>query len=369
MTSLRKRIASAVAILTAATAIGACGGGEPEPLSVSEVAAQSQSGTLLLVGKSSGVQASSGASGIQYTCSAWLYDAEAGLVVTNAHCIGAPQIQVGQDSTSLQAASVVAVDNAHDLAVVRTGAIAGAEELPVADAAPVQGDAVYALGYPSNGKPNGLTTPYQASEGTVSATEGVQVQVSYDAFASFWESVGVQNDNAGVVLNDLVQTTAATTHGGSGGPVVNDAGEVVGVTVAGSTEGEQNDAVSHETLTTALPALAEGTSTAYLGLSLSAVPTEAAQLYGVDGFLLVGSIVRNSPIDQQTDQARLLSLATRRGLFLAVVEVNGQPVETQQQLVNELSTITSGQEVRLTEFAIDFRGNSVKVGVVSFTAP
>ena len=367
---MRKFIALLVALTCLVGLVAGCGGGD-DSKSQEEIASESQDATLLLVGRAKGVDPGTGASGIQYSCSAWVYDAAEGLVVTNAHCATAAVIQVGPDSTQLQAASVVAVDNRDDLAVVRTTPQPEGAELPLADTPPAQGETVYTLGYPSNGKANQLATPYQASEGTVTADSGVQLNVAYDAFAALWASYRLQNDNSSVVLNDLVQTSASTTHGGSGGPVLNDDGEVVGVTVAGTSEGNVNDAISLETLNEVLPGLVEGESISYIGMTLSAVPTAISEYFKADtGFLLISAITKNSPVDQQTDQTSLLAEASRKGYLLAITKVNGQNVETQQQLVNALANVTSGQEVRLTEYAIRIEDRAViPFGTVAFTAP
>jgi S1-C subfamily serine protease len=369
---LKKLFLSIALIATAGTIFGGCLLGGSGEKSFEEITADGETSTLLVVGRAKGVDPASlkTAGGVLYSCSGWVYDAEEDLIVTNAHCAQAPRVEVGLNSQELVEASVVAVNNRDDLAVLRAD-VPDTTELAVADATPEQGEEAYVLGFPGNGKPNGLQTPYQAQEGTVTATDGVQARVGYDWFEIMWTNeFGIQNDNSGVTLDNLIQTSAATTGGGSGGPVVNNEGEVIGVTVAGSSEGNQNANVSVETLNEVLPTMVEGESIAYVGLNLSAVPTEYANLFGVDGFAIVGSITEDSPVDQQTDQASLLKQATNQGLLLAVTEINGQPVETQEQIINVLEGIQSGEEVKLTQFAVGFRASDVaEVGSVRFTAP
>lgn len=347
--------------------ISACGSSSK---SSEEIASENHPSTLLVVGKAQGIDAATlSQGGVLYSCSGWVYNAEENLVVTNAHCVSAPKVLVGESSTELVPATLVAVDNEDDVAVLRvTGLSDSATEIPLADES-TQGEAAFVLGYPGNGKPNQLQTPYQVQEGTVTATSGVQAQVDYDGFYQLWSQLGVVNDNAGITLQNLTQTSASTTHGGSGGPVVNDQGEIIGMTVAGSSEGNQNDAVGLTTLQDVLPELASGQSIAYLGVTLSAVPDEFANLYGVDGFLLVGSVIPNSPIDQQTDQRVLLQKATKLGLFLAVTTINGQTVTTQEELINLLDQVSSGEQVKIHEYGVDLKGNPTDLGTVTFTAP
>lgn len=128
----------------------------------------------------------------------------AGYIITNNHVVeGAKDIQVELHDGTTYAASVVGTDTLTDLAVIRADAqgldfatLGSSDQLAV-------GEWVVAIG-------NALGEGISASQGIVS-----RLDVSI--------SVG------GSTLRDLIQTTAAINPGNSGGPLVNMAGEVIGI--------------------------------------------------------------------------------------------------------------------------------------------
>jgi len=146
---------------------------------------------------------------------------KAGHIVTNYHVIqGAQQIQVsfsGQDEIS---ATVVGKDPSTDMAVLKIDAHARALTpltLGNSDAVTV-GDPVYAIGNPF-GFTRTLTT------GVVSA---VQRQI--------------EAPNT-LKIDHAIQTDAAINHGNSGGPLIDAAGRVIGVTsqISTGTTGQQGN--------------------------------------------------------------------------------------------------------------------------------
>src|SRR5215211_5224701 len=156
-------------------------------------------------------------------------------------------------------ADVVGQDKSTDLALLKIDA-GGAKLTPLklADSSKVQiGDATFAIGNPF-GLEDTLTT------GVVSATER---QISApDGFS----------------INGVLQTDAALNPGNSGGPLLNDRGEVIGVnsqiesssSANGSSEGSNTGvgfAIPSNTVRKVIAALQEGgeVSHAYLGVSTS----------------------------------------------------------------------------------------------------
>lgn len=361
--------AAVAAAMVLVIVVGACGGGGggSTTMSQQDIAAKSEPAVQLLVGNYPGDSPGSS----RYSCSSWA-DENLGhdLVVTDAHCVIAPQLTVGGVP-----AGIVGVDNLHDIAVLSVPGSSAKGSLDLGSTAPVIGDKVYTLGYPSNGTET--DPPYQVTAGDVSAVEGVTLQVSTDVFDSLWEDLEVANDNAAITLSNLMQSTSETTSGGSGGPVLNEAGKVVGMTETGTGEASQNDATSLATLRAELPKLAAGTNTAYTGVNMSAVPSayvNAQQKTGLNypGLAFIYSVQPDSPADQKFDLARTVRQdAGKYGTYVSVLSVNGQEFTTQQDLVNQLSTITKGQEVRmhLFETELDPHGFYDDLGTFRFTMP
>jgi len=135
------------------------------------------------------VRVTATACGLGVEGSGWV--ARAHLVVTAAHVVaGAKGIEVnGRRATSL------VVDRKQDVAVLRVPGLAGAP-LPLVD--PRAGDPVAILGYPDNG-------PFDARPGRIGSTADVLVQGK---------------------LREVTALSGIVRHGNSGGPAVNESGEV-----------------------------------------------------------------------------------------------------------------------------------------------
>jgi tetratricopeptide (TPR) repeat protein len=160
----------------------------------------------------------------------WLLDRDRRLVVTNHHVVGRaevvqvvfPSYEKGKvvaershyrDGAKPVRGTVVDSDPARDLALVELDAVpAEAAALPLAADSPDPGERVHSVGNPS------------ASEALWVYTSGTVRQVYRKEFL-----VGDQP-----VAARVVETQSPINPGDSGGPVVNDAGQVVGVTAARS---------------------------------------------------------------------------------------------------------------------------------------
>jgi len=133
-----------------------------------------------------------------------------GLIATNAHVVsGADRITVLIHDGTSATASVVGSDPEHDLAVVRIDrnglpalTLNASSALRVGDLVIAAGNALNLVGNPS------------ITRGIISALD--RDIVLYD----------------GTILSGLIQTDAAISSGDSGGPLLNDRGEVIGITTA-----------------------------------------------------------------------------------------------------------------------------------------
>lgn len=122
-----------------------------------------------------------------------------GLMVTNYHVVeGGYYFQISENDTHFSAVNVVAFDRHADLAIVRVPGRQGATLTLAGDALPPIGAKVFAIG-----SPKGLTNTL--TEGLVSAHRDVSPRLR------------------------MIQTSAAISGGSSGGPLINEQGEVVGV--------------------------------------------------------------------------------------------------------------------------------------------
>lgn len=144
-----------------------------------------------------------------------------GLIVTNNHVVadaaGGGRITVQLSDGRTVAARVVGTDQATDLAVVRAQGVSGLKAATLGDSDALEvGDTVLAVG-------NSLGLEGSVTAGIVSALH---------------RSVGTAG--SGGALGDAIQTDASINPGNSGGPLVNAAGQVVGITTANASVSEQS---------------------------------------------------------------------------------------------------------------------------------
>jgi serine protease Do len=141
--------------------------------------------------------------------SGWIMDAN-GTIVTNNHVIaGATTITVTTSDGKTFPAQVINADPVTDLALIKIN-VTQLQSMKIGDASKLRsGDWVLAVGNPLG---EGIT----ATQGIVSRL-GVSVPVSSTQ-----------------TYNNLIETTAPINPGNSGGPLINMAGEVIGITTLGA---------------------------------------------------------------------------------------------------------------------------------------
>ncbi len=147
------------------------------------------------------------------TGSGFIFDAN-GWILTNRHVVeGAQQIQVILADSRTFTGTVYGIDTLTDLAIVKVDAT-GLPTAPIGTSADLeQGQLAIAIGNPLGTFQNTVTT------GVVS---GLGRQIT----------AGDVSQTSSERLNNLVQTDAAINPGNSGGPLVNSAGQVIGVNTA-----------------------------------------------------------------------------------------------------------------------------------------
>lgn len=322
--SVRRATALAlVAALIAAGAIVAAVTGvfsadpPPQPTPVSQVIAGAAPSTVRVLAKIEGFSASSG--------TGWVYDAEQGLIVTNAHVLG-DQGNPGLVSyravvdDRLRPATLYANSPCSDLAVLQVDDTAGLESLPLGSQSELaQGDLVSAVGYPGNELTNFSETPLQSTTGTVSVVEESLQSRSEAAF---------RNPDARLYPN-LIQTDTAINSGNSGGPLIDADGRLVGVNTLTTlrTQG-QGFAIGVDLFKEQAPTLEQGDSLGYLGFDFSANGQA----------LIVNNAVEGSAAADEGFGRRTV----------AVTAIDGQPVRTRKEYCRVVEGAESGDEATVS---------------------
>ncbi len=193
---------------------------------------------------------------------------EDGYILTNKHVIdGASKISVVlDDGTTYEGAEVVAVDPLNDVAFVKIKDVSGLKPATLGDSKTVTvGQQVITIG-------NALGL-YQntVASGIVSGTG--RSLTATDSTGSMAEK-----------LSDMIQTDAAINSGNSGGPLVNAAGEVIGINTATSSSAENvGFAIPIASVKGMLSQLIESgkASRAYIGVYSSQITSDMAKQYNL----------------------------------------------------------------------------------------
>src|SRR5213594_245841 len=248
------------------------------------------------------------------TGSGFVIDAS-GLIVTNAHVIeGAAAIQVRLADGKRFQAQVVGRDNRVDLALVKIEGATGLTPLPLGDSNRLRvGEFVLALG-----NPFGLDQ--SVSFGIVSR-KGAPLTVAAPGF-------------------DFIQTDAAINPGNSGGPLVNMAGQVIGVNSMAARNGSIGFAIPSNLVKLLVPQLASKGKIewGWLGVSIAEVTDEDVprlKLRDARGVLVRG-VMPGEPAAVGGVKADDV-----------LVAVDGTPLEGPRDLQRVVSSTPVGKRVRL----------------------
>jgi S1-C subfamily serine protease len=267
--------------------------------------------------------------------SGFVYDAE-GHIVTNQHVVdGADTVSVRFWDGSTYDGTVVGSDPSTDLAVVKVDAPANvlqALALGNSDDLTV-GEPVVALG-----SPFGL-------EGTV--TSGI--------VSALHRQMTAPNN---FTINDSIQTDAAINHGNSGGPLVNGAGEVVGVNAQIESESGGSDgigfAIPSKTIESIVPQIiADGSvEHAYLGVGVTEINQSVADELGLPAGVELTDVRDGGPAAEAGLQAAEGS-ATVDGQSYptggdVITAVDGKAIKTGAELQNAVDAKKPGDSISIT---------------------
>jgi serine protease Do len=143
-------------------------------------------------------------------------------------------------------------------------------------------------------------------------------------------------------FENFIQTDAAINFGNSGGPLLNIAGEVVGINTAIRGGGAQGIgfATPINTAKTLLPQLKTGKVTrGYLGMTIADVTDEYREAFGLPEAR--GAVVQQVEPGKPADKAGI-----RHGDV--VVEIDGKPIRNNRELIDYISYLPVGSTVKIT---------------------
>lgn len=217
-----------------------------------------------------------------------------GYILTNKHVIdGASSISVVlDDGTTYEDVEVAAVDSLNDIAFLKIKDVSGLTSAALGDSKTIKvGQQVIAIGNALGEYQNTVTS------GVVSGTG--RSLTATDSSGSMSEK-----------LSDMIQTDAAINSGNSGGPLINAAGQVIGVNTANSYSAENMGfAIPIAAVKGMLSQLVEKgeASRAYIGVYSTEITSDLAKQYNLPvsyGAYLYASggnysaVVSGSPADK-----------------------------------------------------------------------
>jgi putative serine protease PepD len=281
-----------------------------------------------------------------------------GDIVTNDHVVdGATEVRVGFSGGGTYPARVLGTDPSTDLALIRVDAPAAAlHPLKLVDTPAQVGDTVYAIG-----NPFGLERTMTA--GIVSAV-----------------GRAIQAPN-GLAIENAIQTDAAVNHGNSGGPLIDRAGDVIGVNSQIETGGTSQGNVG---VGFAVPSATVRTVTAellstghaehpYLGVEVQTIdPAVASVARGVpERGVLVSRVTQGGPAAKAGIVGGNEELVVQGEQVVvggdAIVAIDGKPIDSSDALAALVAQHRPGDQVVL-RVVRDGTARSVTVTVGSAPA-
>ena len=190
-----------------------------------------------------------------------------GYILTNKHVVeGANKVNVIlDDGTTYENVKIVGVDPANDVAFIKVDGVSNLPAVTLGDSKTMNiGQQVIAIGNALGQFQNTVT------EGIVSGLN--RSITASDSTGSAYES-----------LTDLIQTDAAINSGNSGGPLVNAAGQVVGLNVATSSADNIGFAIPISSVKGMLKkVISEGKAErAYIGVNYVTITPDVAKTYNL----------------------------------------------------------------------------------------
>jgi putative serine protease PepD len=273
------------------------------------------------------------------TGSGFLIDHD-GHVLTNAHVVqGAKRVEVQLGDGAAQTAQIVGTDVSSDVALLKVDNTDGVQPLPLGDSSRVQvGDPVVAIG-----NPFGLDRT--VTSGIVSALQR-QIQAPN-----------------GFSISDVIQTDAAINPGNSGGPLIDGAGQVIGINSQIESQSGGNEgvgfAVPIKTAADVVSQLENGGQVhqAYLGITGGDITPDIARALNlpVTQGVLIERVLSGGPADDAgikgaTGQATIAGQTFPVGGDI-ITKIDGKTVTGMNDVVSAVNAKKPGDEITMTIFS------------------
>lgn len=275
---------------------------------------------------------------------------EDGYILTNAHVVEdqgqrASRVDVvfkSDDGTSERVdAELVGLDLESDVAVLKVdpqNVQGGLTPLPLGDSEEVAvGEPVVAIGNP-------LGFDFSVTTGVVSAVD-----------RSLESPAG-----PGYIIPNGIQTDAAINQGNSGGPLINSAGEVIGINeqIVSQSGGNQGlgFAVPINTAKRSFEQIREFGEVRYawIGIQGQTITSDMSQAFDlpVESGVLVASVVPDSPAAKAGIRGGTREETVQGQLFVVggdvITEVDGKSVPSMEELIGIIDEYDPGDKVELT---------------------
>ena len=156
----------------------------------------------------------------------------------------------------------------------------------------------------------------------------------------------------GVTIHNMIQTDTAINPGNSGGPLLNSAGQLIGLnTMIYSRTGSSNGigfAVPAEDIQRIVTQIIQHGRVVLSGIGIQRVAPNVAYKLGVTKGILIADVIPNTPAEQLKLRGTYRDDWGRTVLGDVIVALNGHPVADYDGLYNLLTEIKVGEKVTLT---------------------
>jgi S1-C subfamily serine protease len=265
-----------------------------------------------------------------------------GHVLTNNHVVeGGEEIQVSFESEGqMYPAEVVGTEPNSDLALLKVAAPAAKlHPLTLGDSSKVEvGDPVVAIGNPFDLQRTVTSGIVSALQREITAPDGVKI-------------------------DNVIQTDAAINPGNSGGPLINAAGEVIGINSQILTGGEGSEgnvgigfAIPIDTAKEEIAKLESGTADehGFLGITGATITPELAQAFNlpVEEGVLVQQVEEGGPAAAAGIQGATTAAEVEGQQFGlggdVITAIDGEKIASTEDLVKTISDAHAGEAVEVT---------------------